>query len=69
LRLNFAQVCIYCGVRWCQSAQCIAQYEASSWGVCPTCEGGAMDEEVDPDEEDLLALFTSCVCAYGVVAL
>jgi hypothetical protein len=38
-RLNFAQVCMWCGQRWCQSAACITGHESYSWAVCQRCEG------------------------------
>jgi len=39
LRLNFAQVCLYCGIRWCQSPECIAIHAQSEWAVCDDCDG------------------------------
>ncbi len=56
LRLNFAQVCIWCGERWCESATCVAKHERSTWAVCETCDGGVLDDVGD-----------ACCCAYGVV--
>jgi hypothetical protein len=56
LRLNFAQVCIWCCERWCESADCVAKHERSTWAVCETCEGGAIDDGG-----------VVCYCAYGVV--
>ena len=56
LRLNFAQVCIWCGERWCESADCVAKHEQSTWAVCETCSGGALDD-----------VGAACYCAYGVV--
>ena len=38
-RLNYAQVCIWCGQRWCQSLTCVAEHDASWWSVCQRCEG------------------------------
>jgi hypothetical protein len=40
LRLNFAQVCVWCGTRWCQSPTCVARHDASVWQICPDCQGG-----------------------------
>jgi hypothetical protein len=39
LRLNFAQVCIQCGERWCESPLCVAKHERSRWIVCRACDG------------------------------
>jgi hypothetical protein len=39
LRLNFAQVCLYCGVRWCASAGCVELHAESVWGPCEDCDG------------------------------
>src|SRR5262249_24923056 len=39
LRLNFAQICIWCGERWCESPKCVANHERSTWIVCPECDG------------------------------
>jgi hypothetical protein len=39
LRLNFAQVCIWCGQRWCESPSCIERHDESAWQVCPDCDG------------------------------
>jgi hypothetical protein len=55
LRLNFAQVCIWCGERWCESPRCVAKHERSTWAVCQTCDGGVLDEAG-----------LACSCAYGV---
>ncbi len=44
LRLNFAQVCIWCAERWCESAECVAKHERSTWAVCEECDGGATDD-------------------------
>jgi hypothetical protein len=38
-RLNFAQVCLYCETRWCESAACIRAHAASLWAPCPVCDG------------------------------
>ncbi len=38
-RLNYAQVCLYCEVRWCESPSCVAMHEASVWRVCTLCDG------------------------------
>ncbi len=54
LRLNFAQVCLWCGMRWCQSATCIARHDASVWIVCERCDGFAGMVECD-------------ICVNGVV--
>jgi hypothetical protein len=43
-RLNFAGVCLWCGVRWWQSPRCITKLAASVWVVCPRCGGGAIGE-------------------------
>jgi hypothetical protein len=38
-RLNFAQVCLCCGKRWCESPACIALHDRTSWGPCERCDG------------------------------
>ncbi|MEV6368703.1 hypothetical protein AB0L86_17625 [Micromonospora musae] len=38
-RLNFAQVCLYCETRWCESASCIRTHAASLWAPCADCDG------------------------------
>jgi hypothetical protein len=50
-RLTFAQVCIWCGQRWCEAAECIGRHERSLWTVCDTCEGFAVD----------------CGCCHGLI--
>ncbi len=55
LRLNFAQVCIYCGTRWCESARCVQLHDASVWAPCPRCDGF-----VD---------WVGCTCEHGVVQM
>jgi len=55
-RLNFAQVCIQCGDRWCHSPECIAQHQRSRWVVCPDCFGELYRPSGDP-----------CGCLYGLV--
>src|SRR5678816_3648279 len=57
LRLNFAQVCIWCGRRWCDAAECVAKHEQSLWGVCDMCEGTM----------ELPETMESCRCVFGVV--
>jgi hypothetical protein len=57
LRLNFAQVCIWCERRWCDSAECVAKHEQSLWGVCDVCEGTM----------ELPDTMESCRCVFGVV--
>ncbi|RZU50714.1 hypothetical protein EV385_2494 [Krasilnikovia cinnamomea] len=42
LRLNFAQVCLWCGRRWCGAPECVAAHAASTWVVCPACDGFEM---------------------------
>jgi hypothetical protein len=56
LRLNFAQYCLWCGDRWCESPRCIEKHRRSVWIVCPSCDGteSPMDGQ----------LFCSCV--YGL---
>lgn len=39
LRLNFAQFCLWCSTRWCESARCIELHEDSAWMVCDVCDG------------------------------
>ncbi|GII25459.1 hypothetical protein [Planosporangium mesophilum] len=39
LRLNFAQVCMYCGVRWCESPRCVEMHNDAIWIVCADCDG------------------------------
>ena len=56
LRLNFAQYCIQCGDRWCESPACIAKHARSRWMVCDRCDGTMEDEDGCP-----------CGCAYGLV--
>src|SRR4051812_16547217 len=38
-RLNFAQVCLWCGVRWCESTVCVEMWAEALWGPCDTCDG------------------------------
>jgi hypothetical protein len=38
-RLNFAQVCMYCGTRWCESLACVEMHAGSLWAPCPDCDG------------------------------
>jgi hypothetical protein len=57
LRLTFAQVCIWCFDRWCQSPDCIAKHDRSTWTVCDRCDGGLIDEDS----------LTICGCAYGLM--
>ena len=38
-RLNFAQVCLCCGARWCEAPACIALHDRSLWGPCVDCDG------------------------------
>src|SRR2546423_181920 len=38
-RVNFAQVCMWCGRRWCQSPTCVANHAATLWMVCIRCDG------------------------------
>jgi hypothetical protein len=57
LRLTFAQVCIWCETRWCDSPECVARYDQSRWMICPECEGRlSSTESLQP-----------CRCYYGVV--
>jgi hypothetical protein len=39
LRLNFAQVCVQCGEKSCESPACVAKHERSRWIVCRQCDG------------------------------
>ena len=57
-RLNFAQLCIQCGRRWCTSPQCIGRHERSRWMVCPDCFGELYRAAGDP-----------CGCLYGLVEI
>ncbi|GAB1695005.1 hypothetical protein [Krasilnikovia sp. M28-CT-15] len=52
LRLNFAQVCLWCGHRWCAAPECVAAHAASTWVVCPACDGFGMID---------------CLCCGGLV--
>jgi hypothetical protein len=46
-RLNFAQVCIWCGTWRCQASACVARHEVSWWAPCDSCWAGAEDEPGD----------------------
>ncbi len=39
VRLNFAQFCLWCGERWCQSQKCVDLHDQSVWQVCSECDG------------------------------
>jgi hypothetical protein len=55
-RCNFAGFCIYCGLHGCTDPACVAEYAASSWAVCPACEGRGGD-----------GISTTCrLCLHGV---
>jgi hypothetical protein len=56
LRLNFAQWCIWCSERWCDSPKCVAKHERSFWIVCPECDGTMQNHDG-----------MGCCCAYGLV--
>ena len=56
LRLNFAQVCVWCGTRWCESPRCIELFAQSVWMVCPDCDGAMSQEDNSP-----------CHCYGGVI--
>jgi len=56
LRLTFAQFCIWCGVQWCGSAECVRRHEATPWVVCDECDGTLGTPEGRP-----------CTCLYGLV--
>jgi hypothetical protein len=69
LRLNFAQYCIQCGDRWCESPACIARHERSRWMIyrcegtmedddgCPCgCLFGLLEDWPAPDDRDLSAI-------------
>jgi hypothetical protein len=56
LRLNFAQVCIYCFEQFCQAPQCVASHARSVWMTCPECIGTLIDTAGLP-----------CGCLYGLV--
>lgn len=56
LRLNFAQICIWCERRWCESAGCVARHDASWWAVCDCCEGSLV----------VPGTLRQCSCLYGV---
>jgi hypothetical protein len=43
-RLNFAQRCMYCLTRDCDSPRCEGLYERARWAICPECDGREGDE-------------------------
>jgi hypothetical protein len=51
-RLNFADACMWCGERGCQSPRCIGLHARSRWVVCDECGGES---------------FCSCTCVFGVI--
>jgi hypothetical protein len=51
-RLNLARVCLWCGVRDCDSARCIELHARSRWMVCDECDGYSSG---------------GCFCVQGVV--
>jgi hypothetical protein len=51
-RLNFAGVCLWCGMRDCASARCIKLHARSRWMVCDECQGYAAGD---------------CLCVHGVI--
>jgi hypothetical protein len=53
-RLNFAGVCIWCGIWQCQSRECAARHEVSWWAPCEGCRGGTADD------------WTDCHCSWGI---
>ena len=57
LRLTFAQACIWCFQRWCESPECIAKHDRSTWTVCDRCDGAIIDGETTD----------VCGCAYGLM--
>jgi hypothetical protein len=56
LRLNFAQICIWCERRWCESAGCVTRHDASWWAVCDNCDGSMV----------VPGTLRQCSCLYGV---
>ncbi len=56
LRLNFAQVCIWCGYRWCASPRCVGLHERSVWIVCIDCDGFGVLGPLD-----------ACHCVHGLM--
>lgn len=58
LRFNFAQVCIWCETRWCESPRCVAMHERSLWTVCDQCDGfGSLGDDG----------MTACLCTHGLI--
>jgi hypothetical protein len=56
-RWNFAGVCICCGHVGCAERSCAAWHAASTWMVCPLCDG----VQQLPDD-------TTCwICLFGVI--
>jgi hypothetical protein len=55
-RWNNAGFCRCCDERGCMSAECIASYASTLWGVCERCDGTGWFFGLDP-----------CICADGVV--
>jgi len=39
-RLNFAGVCIFCGVLGCTSVECVRRHEQTWWAPCVECWAG-----------------------------
>jgi hypothetical protein len=58
LRLNFAQTCIWCSQRWCESPRCVALHAASRWTICDLCNGTG---------NPVGAEWESCPCAGGLM--
>ena len=56
LRLNFAQVCVQCGERWCEDPSCVAKHARSHWMICDGCAGTMADDFGLP-----------CGCLFGLV--
>ncbi|MGW3613756.1 hypothetical protein ACWD6N_28385 [Micromonospora sp. NPDC005163] len=44
-RCNFAGYCIMCGLRGCQSSECISDFAQTVWMVCDQCNGYGADPE------------------------
>jgi hypothetical protein len=38
LRFNFAQICLRCLIRWCESSVSIDKQNTSTWILCPECD-------------------------------
>ena len=54
MRLNFARVCLWCGVRDCESPRCVGLHERSRWAICDECDGYEAGD---------------CTCVHGVIEM